>query len=119
MQHDLGWLADILDSAKLVRQFTEDVHFEEFRQNVMRHSAVARHLEIIGEAAKNVSDAYRASHPEIPWKGMAGMRDILIHAYSKVNLQELWKVANESVPDLIRKLEPLVPPLDEPNQAGE
>jgi uncharacterized protein with HEPN domain len=112
MQHDLGWLADILDSAKLIREFTASVDFDEFRQNVMRHSAAARHLEIIGEAAKHVSDGYKAAHPEIPWKSMAGMRDVLIHAYSKVNLQQLWTISNDAVPDLIRKLEPLVPPMD-------
>ncbi|HYH80155.1 MAG TPA: DUF86 domain-containing protein [Longimicrobium sp.] len=110
--HDLTWLADILDSANLVRQFTQDVTFEEFRKDVMRHSAVARHPEIMGEAAKNVSAAYKADHPEIPWKRMAGMRDVLIHAYGKVDLAELWGIATHDASELIRNLEPLVPPPD-------
>jgi uncharacterized protein with HEPN domain len=112
-RHDLAWLADILDSAMLVREFVDEVTFEKLEQDVMLHSAVIRQLEIMGEAAKHVSDAYKASHPEIAWKQMAGMRDVLIHAYHEVDLHEVWRILNGPVPELIRKLEPLVPPIDE------
>ena len=112
-QPDYTWLADILDSARLVESFTAGVSLDAFKQDVMRHSAVARHMEIIGEAAKNVSEEFKAAHPEIPWKRMAGMRDILIHAYRKVDLGEVWRISREDVPMLIQNVEPLVPPLDE------
>ncbi|MFL5386116.1 MAG: DUF86 domain-containing protein [Longimicrobiaceae bacterium] len=110
---DIVFLADILDSARLVQEFTTGVSREELKRDVMRHSAVERHLEIIGEAAKNVSDEFRGEHPEIPWRKMAGMRDRLIHAYRQVNLDIVWSIATEMIPDLIRQVEPLVPPMDE------
>ena len=112
-QPDHTWLADILDSARLVESFTSGISRDELKQDVMRRAAVERYFEIIGEAAKNVSPEFKAAHPEIPWKAMAGMRDILIHAYRRVDLNEVWKIAAEDVPELIRNVEPLVPPIDE------
>jgi uncharacterized protein with HEPN domain len=111
-RHDLAWLADILDSAVLVRNFVDGVTFEKFEADVLLQLGVSRLLEIIGEAAKNLSDAYKADHPEIPWKQMAGMRDVLIHAYHEIDLDEVWRIVNRSVPDLIQQMEPLVPPAD-------
>ena len=110
---DIVFLADILDSARLVQEFTVGVSREELVRDVMRRSAVERHLEIIGEAVKNVSEEFRAEHPEIPWKEMAGMRDRLIHGYREVSLDIVWSTATEMIPDLIRQVEPLVPPMDE------
>lgn len=106
---DHVWLEDILIAARHVQRFVEVVTREEFEVDVMRQSAVIRQLEIVGEAAKQVSPAFRDAHPGIPWRGMAGMRDVLIHAYRNVDLPEVWKVATTAVPDLIAALAPLVP----------
>lgn len=108
-RHDLAWLADILDSAVLVHNFVVGVTFE---ADVLLQLGVSRLLETIGEAAKNVGDEYKSDHPEIPWKQMAGMRDVLIHAYHEVDLDEVWRIVTRSIPDLIRQMEPLVPPAD-------
>ncbi|HEU0076810.1 MAG TPA: DUF86 domain-containing protein [Longimicrobiaceae bacterium] len=105
---DRDWLADILIAARLVRQFVAGVSREELEADVMRESAIARQLEIVGEAAKNVSPEFRAAHPEIPWKAMAGMRDILIHAYRTVDRDVVWTAVTVSVPALIASLEPLI-----------
>jgi uncharacterized protein with HEPN domain len=59
----------------------------------MCQSAIIRQLEIIGEATKHLSAAFRGNHPDIPWQKMAGMRDILIHAYDAVDLDEVWNAA--------------------------
>jgi uncharacterized protein with HEPN domain len=72
-------------------------------------SAVLHQILILGEAAKRVSKAYRDQHPEIPWRQMAGMRDVLIHAYESVDVDEVWNTVNEEVPELLRKIEPLIP----------
>ena len=105
---DIDWVADIVAAARLVRQFVAGVEREVFEDDVMRESAVVRQLTIMGEAAKQVSPAFREEHPEIPWRRMAGMRDVLMHAYRRVDRDEVWKIATESVPALISELEPLV-----------
>jgi len=76
----------------------------------MCQSAVIWQLEIIGEATKRLSIPFRDNHPDIPWQKMAGMRDILIHAYDAVDLDEVWNAANQSIPRLIEQLEPFVLP---------
>jgi len=75
----------------------------------MRQSAVIHQLMVIGEAAKHISQQFKDDHSEVPWKDMAGMRDILIHAYRRINLDEVWIAATVDVPDLIRQIEPLMP----------
>ena len=109
---DESSLIDILHAARLVKSFVEDFDQEAFENDIMCQSAVTHQLTIIGEATKRISKEYRNRHPEMPWRRMAGMRDVLIHAYERVALNEVWIAATVAVPDLIRKLEPLVPPSD-------
>ncbi|MCP9902396.1 DUF86 domain-containing protein [Cyanobium sp. Cruz CV13-4-11] len=65
--------------------------FEAFAETDYLQDALLRCLEVMGEATKRLSAGCRASHPEIPWRAMAGLRDVLIHAYDKVDLQEVWQ----------------------------
>jgi uncharacterized protein with HEPN domain len=74
---------------------------------------VIRPLEIIGEAARLVSQETRDTHPEIPWEQMIGMRNRLIHEYFRVNLTTVWETIQNDLPPLIAQIEPLVPPEDE------
>lgn len=107
---DLVYLLDILEAAQLVQSFIEGVDREMFAEDIMRQSAVIRQIEVMGEATKRLSDEFRASHPAIPWRNIAGMRDILIHAYNHVDLEEVWNAATNSIPTLIRQIKPLIPP---------
>lgn len=107
MLRDPASLVDILAAARLVLQFLEGVDEAQFYGDLMRQAAVMREVEIIGEAAKRVSDDFKARHAEIPWRRMAGMRDILIHAYDHVDLAELWNVTQVSIPELVALIEPL------------
>jgi len=83
--------------------------------------AVVRNFEMIGEAAKRVPDDYRRAHPEIPWRGLAAFRDVLIHRYESVDLLEVWRVVEEQVPALIATIGAALPPLEqlERELAGE
>lgn len=109
MSRDLDCVADILAAARLALSYVQGVAYEKFFEDTMRQDAVVRQLLIIGEAAKRVSEEFKVLHPKIPWRQMAGMRDILMHAYDHVDLDEVWRVATEELPDLIRYIEPIIP----------
>ena len=72
--------------------------------------ALERALEIVGESARKLSDSYRTDHQEIPWRAVIGLRTLLAHDYGNILQERLWSVAVERVPELVRSIEPLVPP---------
>ena len=80
MSRDPDYLTDILAAARLALTYVEGVAYKEFLSETMRQDAVIRELLIISEAARRLSDDFKASHPSIRWRQMAGMRDILVHA---------------------------------------
>jgi len=96
MSRDLDYATDILAAARLALSYVARVAYEDFITDTMRQDAVVRELLIVGEAAKRLSDEFKVLHPDIPWRQMAGMRDILVHAYDHVDLDEVWRVARES-----------------------
>ncbi|PIQ95431.1 MAG: hypothetical protein COV67_14910 [Nitrospinae bacterium CG11_big_fil_rev_8_21_14_0_20_56_8] len=103
MKRDIRvYLEDILESIAKIEAYTADVTLEQFRENGQIQDAVIRRLEIIGEAVKHIPDNIRVKHPDVPWKNIAGMRDVLIHGYFGVNVERTWKVAKENLP-LVKK----------------
>ena len=98
------FLEDILESIERIEEYLDNVDEEDFYENTIVQDAVLRRLEIIGEAVKNIPDNIRKKYPDIPWKQIAGMREVLIHAYFGVNLRRVWKVAVEDIPELKPKI---------------
>ena len=80
-------LSDIFGCIVLIEEYVEGLNKEEFLESLKVQDAVLRRLEIIGEAAKKISDDFKKDHSEIPWKNICGMRDIIAHDYFGVNLE--------------------------------
>jgi uncharacterized protein with HEPN domain len=94
-----------------VQDFLKDKTFENFLQDDMLRAAVERNLEIIGEAARRVSDDLKQEYPEIPWRKIIAQRNVLIHEYDDIDYKEIWQVATFHVSRLIEQIKPLIPPL--------
>ncbi len=105
---DISYLIDILDSAKKIQLIVKDQTLDEFEGDFTAPLAVARLFEIIGEATKNLSDAIRESNPEIPWKKMAGLRDVLIHRYQEANDRRIYEISKNDIPELVQKIEKII-----------
>jgi uncharacterized protein with HEPN domain len=98
------YLQDILESIEYIQSFLDGVSEDEFYKNVEKQDAVLRRLEIIGEAVKHLPEEIREDHPDIPWRQIAGMRDIIIHEYFGVTLNMVWIVATDDILDLKTKV---------------
>lgn len=106
---DLAYLWDMLKSARGVSSALQGYSFERYLADENLRLAVERRIEIIGEAARRVSSAFKEQHPEIPWRPMVDQRNFLIHAYDKVADERVWTLAVEEIPRLVEQLSRLVP----------
>lgn len=103
------YLSDIVESIDRILDYTSAGR-EAFFSNRMTQDAVARNLEIMGEAAKSVSETTREVHPEIPWREIARTRDRVIHGYFSVDLDIVWKVVETELPTLRGQVAALLAP---------
>jgi uncharacterized protein with HEPN domain/predicted nucleotidyltransferase len=98
------FVQDILESIAKIEEYTQDLSQNDFFQNSQAQDAVVRRLEIIGEAVKNLPRDFRLKFPDVPWQKIAGMRDVLIHGYFGVDLNRVWQVIEQDLPDLKRRV---------------
>lgn len=109
MPCDDATLLDIARAARLVVQFSKTLDKEAFLRDLKTQSAILHQLLVLGESVKRLSSTFRAQHPEVSWRLYAGLRDVLIHQYDQVDLDEVWQTAGKAIPDLLSKLESLLP----------
>ncbi len=105
----VDYLADIITAIDEVEEFTHGMDYDDFANDKKTINAVIRSLEVLGEATKHIPAIIRKKHPDIPWKNMAGMRDVLIHDYMGVDLKTVWKVAKGRLPELKPLLNAMLP----------
>lgn len=98
------FLKHIIESAELIEEYLVEIDKELFKKSKQIQDSVIRRLEIIGEAVKNIPDDYKKSHTGIPWKQLAGLRDVLIHQYFGVDIELTWEIARYEIPKLKRIL---------------
>lgn len=106
------YLAQILERINRIRAYTIEGK-EAFFADPRTQDAVIRNFEVIGEAAKRIPDEYRKQHPTIPWRGLSGFRDVLIHQYEGVSAAEVWEVIEKHLEPLRLAIGSILPPLDE------
>lgn len=94
------YISDIINAITKIERYIENLDFDTFTQKDMVIDAVVRNLEIIGEAAKNIPENVKEIYPNVPWKRMIGLRNIVIHGYFGVDLDNIWKIINENIPEV-------------------
>ena len=105
MKKDIAVFIDhILSSIELIELYAANQTKETFLNSPQLQDSVVRRLEILGEAVKNIPDEFRDQHPNIPWKKIAGMRDMLIHQYFGIDFRLTWKVVEKDIPEIKKML---------------
>ena len=107
-------LDDILSATERILGYVAGMSESEFVADLRTQDAVIRNLEVIGEAVKKLPDSHRSAAPEVDWRKIAGLRDILIHAYFNVDVRLVWEIATERVPEL----RPVIERLRKGRQSG-
>lgn len=104
MTDDRIYVAEIAERIERIFLYTTEGQ-EAFFESLLIQDAVIRNFEVIGEATKQLSMELRQQYPEIPWRRIAGFRDVLIHDYMGIDLDEVWDVVERNLPDLKGKVE--------------
>jgi uncharacterized protein with HEPN domain len=112
MPRDDESLIDIERAARRVLRYTSGCDRTSLETNDEKVSAILYQITIIGEATKRLSQDFRLKHPEIPWREIAGMRDVIVHEYDQVDLDVVWDVVQNKLPELLTSLQSLLPSED-------
>ncbi len=102
------YLEDILEAIARIEEYTGGMSFEEFAEERMTQDAVVRNLEIIGESVKNIPEEVKRERSDIEWRKIAGLRDILIHAYFGIDIEIVWDIVKSELPPLREKIEEML-----------
>jgi len=114
---DQEFISDIKEATERIYQYTSGMNYEMFLQDTKTQDAVIRNIEIIGEAAKNLSPDFRKKYAHLDWKKIAGMRDKIIHFYFGVKWDIVWAVIKDKIPDLSNQINGILNELKKSDEA--
>ena len=106
------FVEDILISMRKIQRYISGLDFKAFEGSELLIDALVRNLEIIGEASRAISDEIRAQWPDIPWHLMIGLRNVVIHRYFEVDLEGIWRIVHENIPETLPKIEEMLKKLE-------
>ena len=106
------FLSHILESINEIEKDIAGLDELEFFRNTTVQDAVIRRLEIIGEATKNLPKSFRDKHPEIQWRKVAGLRDVIAHEYFGLSLKLIWKIVQNNIPELRAQISKILESLE-------
>lgn len=106
------FVEDILEATEKIKRYTRGLTYETFVKNEMVVDAVIRNLEMIGEASRNIPEDVREEYPDIPWRRMIGLRNIVVHEYFGVDLGIVWKIATSNLPETKAKIAAMLKRVD-------
>lgn len=109
---DAAYLLDMLVAARDARKFATGLTFAEFKQSRLHQNAILKSIEIIGEGCSEISEETKLAYPDIEWKEIAAMRNVVAHKYFEVDLKIIWNVVQNDILYLINHLEFIVPAED-------
>lgn len=109
LHDDNFYLGHIQDSINSIKEFLGDMDYETFAKNKMAIDATVREIEIIGEASNNLSDNFKKSHPQIPFRDIIDMRNFVAHEYFGVNTQVVWDTCKNDLPELESIIQTILP----------
>jgi uncharacterized protein with HEPN domain len=109
MRTDESYLLDMLLAARKIKQFTEGMTQETFDGSELHQSAIIRELQVIGEAARSISQSVKDTYPEIEWVPIGGLRNRIIHEYFRLRLEVIWEAVETDIAPLIAALEAILP----------
>jgi uncharacterized protein with HEPN domain len=112
-EDDLESLWDMQKAIRQIQTFTAGMSEAEYLESELVQSAVERKLEILGEAARRVSQEFQAAHPEVDWRNTIGLRNVIAHRYDRVEQDQLWRIVQTVLPDFVVLLRGLLPPVED------
>ncbi len=116
---DAAYLMDMLTAAEAVRRFVEGRQFADLLKDEMLRSAVERKIEIVGEAARRVSESCQSAHPHVEWRKIIATRHIFAHDYDEIDYEVVWRIATQHLSVLVDQLRVILSPMSGQPESNE